>query len=699
MSFKQQNRYRRTMYFTFLSILLFILLSSFAGAQGTRVMEIEDLFRIQRVSDPQISPDGKLVAYVVSVVDKPNNKSNSDIWLMPTAGGVARQLTVSPKQDRHPRWSPDGKFIAFESNRGGSYQIYIINVNGGEARQITSLSTEANQAVWSKDGKYLLFVSSVFPEFSQLPFVKSDIENGKLMEERENNKVKARVVAGLLYRHWDSWGDERRQHLFMIPVDGGDPVNITPGHRGAIPSSQTFSAGDDFDFSPDGKEVAYTPTPDPPETESWNTNHDIYTVQLNTLEVKPITTNPASDGFPRYSPDGKYIAYRAQSRQGCEADRWQLMLFERSSGQIKSLTANFDASVESFLWASDSKTLYFEAEEKANKPVWAVTIAGNDVKKIVDDAVNSDVSISQDGKMLVFLHQTMSRPSEVYLQSVDGKKWKQISTVNDKLFSEIQFALQENVSFKGANNTDVQMWIVKPPTMQSGRKYPLVYWVHGGPQGAWMNSWSYRWCAQLWAAQGYVLALPNPRGSTGFGQQFVDEISRDWGGKVYEDLMNGLAYMEQLSYIDPTNMGAAGASYGGYMMNWFNGHTDKFKTLVSHCGVYNFDNMYGATDEKWFEEWEHGIPWETPDFDKYSPNKYAANFKTPTLVIANELDYRIPVTEGYSMFTALQRKGIKSRLISFPDEGHWVLKPLNSEFWHKKVFEWLAYFLKDRGNF
>jgi len=682
-----------------LLLTLLLALGSLLAAQPKRVMEIEDLFRVKRVSDPQLSPDGKWVAYVVSVVDKPNNKSNTDIWLIPSSGGEPRQLTNSPKQDQHPRWSPDGKWIAFESNRSGSMQIYVIDVNGGEARQLTSISTEASQAIWSKDGEYLAFVSSVFPEFSQMSYGQSEVKNKAKQEDVDDNKMTGRLIDKLYYRHWDSWVDAKRAHIFIIPVDGGDPKDLTPGDRDAVPSSETFSAGDDFDFSPDGKEIAYTATPTPPEGESWSTNHDIYTVNIKTSEQKQITTNLAADGFPRYSSDGKYIAYRAQSRPGFESDRWQLMLYDRAAGTSKSLTEKFDSWVEAFTWASDNKTLYFEAEENAKKPLWSVTIAGNDVKRVVANATNGDVNISHDGKLLVFSHQTMSRPNEIYTQKSDGKNFKQLTTVNDKLFSEIMFAQPESVSFKGAGGDNVQMWILKPPDMQSNVKYPLVYWVHGGPQGAFLDSWSFRWCQQLWAAQGYVIALPNPRGSTGFGQKFVDDISHDWGGKVFEDVMNGLAYMEQLPYIDTTRMGAAGASYGGYMMNWLNGHTDKFKVIVSHCGVYNFDNMYGATDEKWFEEWEHGIPWETQDYDKYSPNKYAANFKTPELVIANEHDFRIPVTEGFSMFTALQRRGIPSLLLSFPDEGHFVLKPLNSEYWHQTVFGWLAKYLKPGKNY
>ncbi|MEW6155863.1 MAG: S9 family peptidase [Verrucomicrobiota bacterium] len=684
-----------------LSLLLFATLCAPARAQEKRAMELEDLFRAKRISDPQLSPDGRLIAYTIAEVDKAENKTNSDIWIVSVNGGEPRQLTNSPKHDRHARWSPDGNWLVFESNRDGDFQIYIIAADGGEARRLTKISTEATQPVWAPDGKKIAFVSAVFPEFSEKPFVESDELNKKKLEEREKSKVKARVITQLLYRHWDSWVDDKRQHLFVLPLENGraagSPKDVTPGDRDAIPTSSTFSAGDDFDFSPDGKKLAYTATPVPTREEAWRTNHDLYEVDLESGERNQITTNPAADTFPRYSPDGRFLAYRAQLRPGFEADRWQLMLLDRSTGSTRSLTPNFDSWVEAFAWAPDSQSIYFEAQENALQPIWRVTTAGGNAAKIVAEAVNGDITISRDGRQLGFVRQSLSRPSEIFLAtlaSTESGKARPVTQANDALFRGIEMRAPESVLFEGAVGAKVQMWIIKPPGFDSAKKYPLVFWVHGGPQGAFMDSWSYRWNAQLWAAQGYVLALPNPRGSTGFGQKFVDEISHDWGGKVFEDLMAGLAYMERQPYIDTARMAAAGASYGGYMMNWFNGHTDKFKALVNHCGVYEFTTMYGTTEELWFDEWEHGIPWETPDFDKFSPHKYAKQFKTPTLVIHNELDFRVPIGQGQSLFTTLQRKGIPSKFLYFPDEGHWVLKPQNSELWHKTVFDWLAEYLK-----
>lgn len=673
--------------------LFLILLISTITAQTQRPMQLEDLFTIQRVSDPQLSPDGKMVAYVIGVVDKAANRTNTDIWLIPTIGGETKQLTNSPRHDRHPRWSPDGKSILFESNRDGSMQIYTITVATGETKQLTNISTEASGAVWSADGKKIAFVSTVFPEFSERSYDEANRLNKEKQDAMDNSKVKAKIFTQLLYRHWDSWVDGKRQHVFVMNSDGSNPRNVTPGNRDGVPTSMTFSAGDEYDFSPDGKELAYTATPIPVREESWSTNHDIYTFNFETGERKQITTNPAADGFPRYSPDGKYIAYRAQSRPGAEADRWQLMLLDRKTGTTKSISSTFDTNVDNYVWTSDSKKMFLEAEEKANHPIFSISLDGK-ITKVFDNANNNSVNISRDGKTIVFANQTLSRPIEIFSAGSDGKNPKQLTSVNNEIMNHIAFEEPESVWYEGEGGTKVQMWIIKPPFFDSKKKYPLVFWVHGGPQGSFSNGWSYRWNPQLWAAQGYVLALPNPRGSTGFGQKFVDEISKDWGGKVFVDLMNGLAYLEKLPYIDNTKMASAGASYGGYMMNWFQSHTDKFKTLVTHCGVYNFYSMYGATEETWFDEWEHGIPWETKDFDKFSPHKYADKFKTPNLIIHNELDFRVPIGEGMQLFTALQRKGIPSKFLYFPDEGHWVLKPQNSELWHNTVFEWLGAYLK-----
>jgi len=660
-------------------------------------MTFADLLTCKRLSEPAPSPDGKWVVYVVGVPDREANSVNSDLWIVPSTGGEPRQLTRSPKHDRHPTWSPDSKWLAFESNRDGSFQIYTMRVDGGEARAITTLSTEANQPVWSPDGRHVAFVSAVFPEFSEKPFGEAEKLNKARLEEREKSKVKARVITQLLYRHWDSWVDGKRQHLFVVPVENGaatgDPRNLTPGDRDAVPTSSTFVSGDEFAFSPDGAELVHTATPTPAREEAWKTDHDLWAVKVAGGERRQITRNPAADSCPRFSPDGKWLVYRAQTRAGFEADRWQVMLLNRETGVSQALTPEWDRSVESMAWSPDGGTLLLEAQHEGVQALWRLPREGGTPTLVMGSGACGESSVLADGATVVFTQSTLRRPAELFRVALAGGESVALTRLNGALLEPLELSAPESVTVPGARGTPVQMWVLKPPGYDGLRKLPLVFWVHGGPQSAYLDAWSARWNAQLWAAQGYVVAMPNPRGSTGFGQKFTDEISGDWGGKVFVDLMECLAWVEKQPFVDTTRMAAAGGSYGGYMMNWFQGNTDKFKTLVTHCGVYNFDTMYGTTEELWFDEWDHGIPWENPEFSRYSPHRLAAKFKTPNLVIHNELDFRVPVAQGIDLFTVLQRRGIPSKFLYFPDEGHWVLKPQNSELWHATVFEWLKEYL------
>ncbi|MBI5770238.1 MAG: S9 family peptidase [Verrucomicrobia bacterium] len=698
------------------------------GAQpAKRAMELEDIFRLKRVSEPQLSPDGKRVAYTVAEVLKDENRTNADIWIVnadPSTGsgqaaGAPRQLTNSPKRDAHPRWSPDGKWIAFESTRSGDSQIWVIAADGGEARQLTTIATGAAQANWAPDGKSVAFVSAVFPEFSERPFKESDRLNKERLDAQEKSKVKARLFDALLYRHWDGWVEGKRQHIFVVPVadaaaaggfgglTAGEPRDVTPGPNDAIPTSDTFTEGDEYAFSPDAKELAFTAPHHVLREQAWRTNHDIWVVDLATGAKRNVTAdNPAADGQPRYSPDGKYLAYRAQRRAGFEADRWELRVLERATGKISNLTESLDQSIDAIAWGPRSDGLAFTTQVKGTAQIWVAKLEEGaaltaKTRAIVTEHANSDPAFAPDDQSVFFLRAALNHPAEVMCMK-RGEGAQMITHTNDELLGMISPVKAESVTVVGApstgsgqaGGTPVQMWILKPPGFDASKKHPLVFWVHGGPQSAFLDSWSTRWNAQLWAAQGYVIALPNPRGSTGFGQKFCDEISGDWGGKVYEDLLACLAHLEKQPWIDPTRMAAAGASFGGYMMNWFNAHLDKFRCIVNHDGVYNFDSMYGTTEEVWFDEWDHGQPWANPEFNKFSPHRFAANFKTPTLIIHNDLDFRVPTSEGIMLFTMLQRRGIPSKLLMFPDEGHWVLKPGNSERWHQEVFAWLKAYLK-----
>jgi dipeptidyl aminopeptidase/acylaminoacyl peptidase len=708
------------------SVILFVvmlLLTAPAAvfAEGKRPMAIDDLFRFKRLSDPRISPDGKLVVYVVGSVDLEANSSSSNLWLGSTENkGEPRQLTNTTKKDRHPCWSPDGKHILFESNRSGDNQLWIIDLDGGEARQLTHISTEAGSGIWSPDGKHIAFVSAVYPEYSEKSFKESDALNKKRKEEIEKSPVKAKVHTKLFYRHWDSYVEDKRQHLFVMSADGGEPKDVTPGDRDAYPTSSTFSTGDNFTFSPDGNYLVFTAVP--AKDEAWSTNYEICRVPIKggRTDWETLTkNNQAADSGPIFSPDGKALAFRAQKRPGFEADKWELMVVDCDvSGGFRGkpwsvtheLASKTDLSVDEFVWTaglgSGEVSLIFAASEMGLQPLFQVfPWAESERRPVVTQGglgFKASLSASLHGKQIAFSHALMNQPPEVLTCGSDLRSSvaQNISHANDKLLAELDLPRPASVKVK-VEGGEMQMWLLKPPGFDPDKKWPLAYLVHGGPQGAWEDGWSYRWCPELWAAQGYVVALPNPRGSTGFGQKFVDEISGDWGGKCFDDLMKGVDYLEKLPYIDKERMAAAGASFGGYMMDWFQGNTTRFKTLITHCGVYNFESMYAQTEELWFDEWEHGGPPWGPNrksYEKHSPHRYAKNFKTPMLIIHNDLDFRVPVSQGHELFTTLQRLRIPSKFINFPDEGHWVLKPRNSEYWHKEVFAWLKKYVPPGGR-
>jgi dipeptidyl aminopeptidase/acylaminoacyl peptidase len=663
------------------------LLSSATIAQEKRAITFDDLMAVQRVTEPQISPGGQWIAYTATKVDKAANKSNSDIFLVSMDGKTVRQLTNSPKGDSQPRWSPDGKSIAFISGRDGAPQIYLIPVGGGEARKLTNISTGASGPVWSKDGKWLLFSSKVFPGCPD------DACNKNKTEAQESAKVQARIYDRLLYRHWDEWRNGTRSHVFIANANDGSFRDVTPGDYDSPPIA--LGGSPDYAISPDGAEICFVKNTDP--VVATSTNNDLFIIPAAGGAERRITTNKGNDNNPVYSPDGNHIAYCMMPRPGFEADRQELMIHDRATGTSRSLTVNLDRSVGAIVWAPTSDRLYFTADDQGRSAVYTVSLRGGDAKKLTDKTFNSSVQVSKDGKTLVFLRQAINQPSEVWAMDKDGSAARQLTRTNDALLAQLDMNPIEEFWSDGPGGVKVHSLMLKPPKFDATKKYPMIFLVHGGPQGAWDDLFHFRWSAQMFAAPGYVVIMPNPRGSTGYGQKFTDEISGDWGGKVYQDLMNAYDYaIKSYSFIDANRTAAAGASYGGYMMYWMMGHTDKFKCVVSHDGVFNAISMYGSTEEIWFTNWEYkAAPWLIRDaYDRWSPHNFAQNWKTPILIVHGQQDMRVDLSEGLQAFTVAQLKGIPSKFLYFPDEGHWVLKPLNSELWYKTVLEWIGQWTK-----
>ncbi len=752
-----------------LVVILFTLLYvAPVFAQAKHPFTFEDMMKLKRVGEPVPSPDGKWVLFSAVGVDLAANKKSPHVWIVPLGpsqntgvphpspvlGRVGEEREIISDQDAdRPRWSPDGKRFAFISNKEGSSQIWIADFDSAagtvtSVHELTSIATEAGGELWSPDGKYILFTSDVYPECDGRPVEEADC-NAKKLKESEQSKVKALIFDRLLYRHWNAYKKGMRTHIFVVtaptlPKTGegwGTPVqaarDLTPGDY----DSPVFSLGgqDNYAFSPDGQEICYTSNHD--KVEATSTNNDLWIVPVSggraspPVPAKNITEdNPASDSTPLYSPDGKYIAYRAQQRPGYESDRFRLMLYDRKTGEKKNVTENFDHWVGSFGWAGRHE-IVFTAEDEGESPIYSVMpeACPNGCYPIkVLDGFNDDIAAGENtvagkeaahlSELIVFTRMSLQAPSELftaehgdYAVGLDRiramllgeskeplpknamAKPRQLTHINDAVLSQVAMSPLEPFWFPGANGDKVQGFLVKPPNVDPNKKYPVKFLIHGGPQGAWGDDWSYRWNPELFAANGYVVVMINFHGSTGYGQKFIDAINGDWGGAPFEDLMKGLDYAEKTyPFIDKDRECALGASYGGYMINWVLGHTGRFKCLVSHDGMFNAESAWGTTEELWFNEWEFkGTPWTNRDmYRKWSPHLSATNFKTPTLVVHGQLDYRLDVSEGLQLFTTLQRLGVPSKMLYFPDEGHWVLKPQSSQLWWKTVNDWVDHWVE-----
>jgi dipeptidyl aminopeptidase/acylaminoacyl peptidase len=761
-----------------LSIVFCLVTSAFP--QAKHPFTFEDMMKLKRVGEPMPSPDGKWVLFSVVDVDLAANKKTPHIWIVPLNADsstsqkdssnpsasvgmtTGERILIADQDGDRPRWAPDGKRFAFISNKEGGSQVWIAEFDGAAgtvtaAHKLTSIATEAGGELWSPDGKNILFTSDVYPACDGAPAAEEDC-NAKKAKEAESSKVKALVFDRLLYRHWNAYKAGKRSHIFVIQApltffSGGDhpenlPRDLTPGDHDA----PEFSLGgqDDYSFSPDGQEICYTSNHD--KVEATSTNNDLWTVPVNwpanatpaqdyvktvLAKTRNITAdNPASDSTPLYSPDGRYIAYRAQQRPGYESDRFRLMLYDRKTGEKKSLTDEVDSWVGTFTWAPNSAELYFVAEDKGESPIYEAALDSPPIQlsehiktrihrqpgKVSDPVPNGwnrgwndDLVLTSDGKMLLFTRMEVNHPTAIFRKALSNKNLQNevandpvpLTHVNDLVLDSVEASQLESFWFTGAHDDKVEGFLVKPPNFDAAKKYPVKFLLHGGPEGAWGDDWSYRWNPELFAAptsstsSGYVVIMINFHGSTGYGQKFVDAINGDWGGAPFEDLMKGLDYAEKTyPFIDKDRECALGASYGGYAINWLMGHTDRFKCLVSHDGMFNAESAWGTTEELWFNNWEFkGTPFDNrASYQKWSPHQYAKNFKTPTLVVHGQLDYRLDVSEGFQLFTTLQTMGVPSKMLYFPDEGHWVLKPQNSQLWWKTVTDWVDQWIGDKSR-
>ena len=668
-----------------------------APAAARRPLTFQDLAAVKAVSDPQISPSGEWVLYSVRTADVEANRRTGRVWISAFTGGAARAFPDAQTAASEARWSPDGKRIAYVS--GG--QLWIADVDGGNRRQLTTLTGGATGPVWSPAGNLVAFTSSVDTA------CRDEACNARRAKERESAKVKAIVTENLMFRHWNAYRDGTVSHLFVVSPDGSGLRDVTEGARYDVPPPP-FGGSEAYAFAPDGRHIAYV-AKDAGRESAWSTDLNLYLLPLapNSMAEVITTSNRGADDHPVFSPDGRWIIYGSQERAGFESDKARLMAFDRATKQSRDLLPRWDRSSSGYAFL-DPRTLIVSAQDRGRNRLFRVMLdaAGNATgPTLLATSMNTTApSLASNGR-IAFLQDASHRPHEVFVGTIGPRGLtgvRALTQENDALVARLQLHPAEDMWYIGAGGDSVQAWVIRPPQYRPGEKFPAILLVHGGPQGAWLDQWHSRWNYQMFAAPGFGVIAVNPRGSTGFGQKFTDQITKDWSGKVVTDLMNGLdAAIARNPWIDSTRLGAAGGSYGGYMVNWLAGHSDRFDALVTHAGVFNLEAMYGATEELFFVDWEFGGPWwdETAMRDQYrknSPHLAAARFRTPTLVLHGELDYRVPVTEGFGMFTALQRQNVPSRLVLFPDEGHWILKPQNQRLWWSEVQGWLARYLTDR---
>jgi dipeptidyl aminopeptidase/acylaminoacyl peptidase len=666
---------------------------AFAAVKETHPFDVRDLIAFDRVSEPRVSPDGRSVVFTVSAVDFDANKRRTDLWLVSAEGTGLRKLTQHDASDTSAVFAPDGKAIYFLSTRGGSSQVWKLPLDGGEPQPVTKLPLDVGSFVLSPDGTKLVLSMEVFPGTTVA-------DTKKRLDDDAAKKATGRIYESLFMRHWDSWADGRRSHLFVMPVGGGEPVDLMNAMDADAPS-KPFGGTEEYAFTPGGLGIVFAAR-DAGRSEAWSTNFDLYFAPIDaSAKPKNLTqANPAWDSYPAFSPDGKMLAYLAMKRPGYEADRFRIVLRSWPDGKERVLTEGWDRSPSDLSFSADGKELYCTADDLGQHALFAVDVATGKVRTVVGKG--HVVAPQVAGGRIVYLLDTLEGPAEVFSVRFDGEDRRKLTSINDARLSAVRLGQPEQFTFKGAGGDTVYAIIVKPVDFDPAKKYPVAFLIHGGPQGSFGNDFHYRWNPQTYAGRGYAAVMVDFHGSTGYGQAFTDAINGDWGGKPFEDLKKGLdATLAKYPWMDGANVAALGASYGGYMINWIAGNwSDRFKCLVAHDGNLDERFSYFATEELWFPEWEHGgTPWDNPQgYAKHNPVDFVKNWKTPTLVVHGGKDFRVVETGGFATFTALQRKGIPSKFLYFPDENHWVLKPQNSVLWHDTVLDWLDRWTKRGGK-
>lgn len=662
-----------------------------ASAQAGNAFTYRDMIPANRLGDPQVSPDGEWVVYSLTTTDVANNRRSSSLYIQSLKGeGEARRLPISEGGANTARWGKDGT-LYFLSSRGGSSQVWASADRGETASVITNLPTDVNAYRVNAQGDAVVVSLAVYPDAENL---QASVARAAQEAERKST---GKVYDRMFVRHWDTWNDHTQNHLFVVGLgtNAHEPVWVTKGFDGDTPS-KPFGDEGEFTFTPDGRSIVFSARL-AGKSEPWSTNFDLYQVSVDAPgQLTNLTdANPAWDTGPVFSPDGQTLAYRAMERAGFEADKYSIFLRDVSTGQTRQIAANWDRSADSLQWSKDGNSLFVTAGDVGNTKLFHIDARNGSVVALTGEGHVGAVQQTDSGFVLSI--DTLNRPSELYVKTFRGREMPvRITNVNPQLDAK-QFGEFEQFNFPGWNNETVHGYIIKPANYVEGQKYPVAFLIHGGPQGSFGNGWSYRWNPQTYAGAGYAVVMIDFHGSTGYGQAFTDAISQHWGDRPLEDLQKGWAHVKaNYDFVDGNNACALGASYGGYMINWIAGNwSDEFKCLVNHDGVFDIMGMGYSTEELWFTEWEYGgTPWENPEgYQRFNPVNHVQNWKTPMLVIQGDKDFRIPTAQALSTFTALQRRGIESRFVMFPDENHWVLKPANSMQWHDEVFGWLDKYL------